>query len=1124
MLSTPTQRNLQKVDLRIGKSRASLAGLMLIVWTISGVCLFAQMNTGTVQGIVKDTSGAVIPGAKVTVINLGTRISTTFETEVDGSYVVPYLIPGTYEVTVEKEGFKKNSQTGIVLQVDQKLRVDFTLEIGEITESVTVTSLAPLVKTESSEMGQVIASQKMVELPLNTRDFARLVSLNAGAMPGRGGLGGAVSIVNTIGVSDNNVNGLPVYANNFQIDGVTANQDFYGTLVVNPSIDAIQEFKVTNNNYAAEYGRAGGANIQIAIKSGTNEFHGVAFEFLRNSALDANDFFSNRAGRPIPPLRQNQFGGNLAGPIKKDKTFFFGNYEGFRNRLGQTAILTVPTALQREGIFTEVNPTTGLPQAQIFDPFTRQPFANNTIPASMLNQASANIMKLVPLPNLFGPNGQSLLFNNYFGSNSLAHDIDKMDIRVDHKIGDRDQFFTRYSLLSSSLDNPPFLGVIAGGDPPLQGFSTNRSQNLVISEVHTFSAHTLNEFRFGLNRFRLDFFNFDNALRTSDEVGIPGINNACGYCLGLSRISIAGMSPLGHSSAFAPTLFAVTQFQYVDNMTFIRGKHTMKVGADIRRFRDDLFGTSAPVGIFNFNQNFTSNSGTPGTGIGLAGFLLGYYFSGVRQIADTFPASRGWQLFFFGQDDFRVSPSLTLNLGLRYELYPPHVDRHNNLANFDLATGDMLLGCIATSCTGGIHTDWGLWQPRLGFSWSPDRGKTAIRSSFGMSAYSPAFGGQVGTLQQNYPFIRGQISVPPNVFEPGPSIDQGFPPRPPVEQRPGAAPGHVIPVGGAGSGVPFSAVFWMDPHGKMPRVYQWTINLQRSLTPNLLVDVAYVGNAANNVFVNLPGNVPRPGSDPSGKLTLQQRRPYYSVDPMLGQFTKRANAARSAYHSFQLKVEKRFSQGLSFLASYTESKTLERGTRFIDPDNHMVDRAPAIFDTPQRLVFSYAYQLPFGRGRTYGKSWNRALDAILGGWQVSGITSYMSGFPFQPGITSTLDNGYPNAPNRICSGELPNPTIERWYDTNCFVSPPLNVFGNMGFGILRGPGFRNWDVAALKNFAWTEQRYIQFRAEVFNFPNNVNFGIPNAFQCGGLCGEGIVTSLAPGNTPRQLQFALKFYF
>ena len=1018
---------------------------------------WAQTNTGTILGVVTDISGSAIPAATVTIANEGTGVSMTFQSLNDGSYVFPYLLPGTYRVTVTKTGFKTQMNRGISLLVDQKARVDVRLEVGNVSETVQVAGTAPLVETDSSEMGEVITSRKMVELPMNTRDFAQLVSLNAGAVPGKGGLGGAITPNNLLGVSDNNVNGLPVYANNFQVDGVSANQDFFGTLAVNPSLDAIQEFKVTNNNYAAEYGRAGAANVLIAIKSGTNRFHGVAFEFLRNSALDANDFFSNRAGRSIPPFRQNQFGANLGGPLQRDKTFFFVDYEGLRNRLGQVGVLTVPTALQRAGNFSELNPLTAKPQPQIYDPVSHAAYAGNIVPAVQIRPVSTSILKLEPLPNLFAPNGQPLLVNNYFATQSLAHDLDKMDARVDRTFGPRDQAFARYSFGTSSLDNPPYLGTAAGGDPLNQGTAINRTHNLALSEVHTFSARTLNEFRFGLNRFYLDFVTFDQAqnLETSKQVGIPGINDACGFCSGLSRITISGSATLGHGNAYTPSIIADTLFQYVDNVTLIRGKHTIKFGGQVQRYRYNLFSDAAPTGIFTYDQNLTSNRGGAGTGIGLASFLTGYYVSGSRQIAETFPSSRGYQYALFAQDDIHLAHNLTLNLGLRYELYPPNSDRYNALGNFDLATGDILIGCVATSCTGGVHTDLSLWEPRIGFSYSPDNGKTAIRSGFGVSGYSPAFGGQIGTLQQNYPFINGQILTPPSTYEAGPNIAEGFPAPPAPQQRVGAPAGHIVPQGGGGSGIPFAAIFYMDPHAKMPRVYQWSFDVQRTIGPSLVLDAGYVGNASTSVFLNIPGNVPAPGSDPMGKLSLQQRRPYYGANPQMGQFTMRINGGRSTYNALQVKLEKRFSGGLSFLASYTFSKTLTAGTQFVNPAHYMSDKAPAAYDTPHRFVISYAYQMPFGRGGGVGNQWNKAEDLLLGGWEVSGITSYMSGFPYQPSITSNLDNGYANVPNRICNGTLSNPTIDRWYDTGCFVTPPTNVYGNRGFGILRGPSYRD---------------------------------------------------------------------
>jgi hypothetical protein len=1098
----------------------------LAAWACMGILMLAsvpapvvaQMNTGVILGAITDPSGAAIPGAAVTITNEGTQISQKAVTDSAGNYQVPYLIPGMYQVTVEKEGFKMITRTGITLEVDQKARVDMAMQVGAVTQSVEVTGGAPLVKTESAEQGQVINSQQMVSLPLEVRNFAQFVALNTGSVPCPSCLGGYISGDNPQGISDTNINGIQADGNNWQIDGITDNEAFFSILSVNPSVDAIQEFKVSTNNYSAEFGRAGGGNVQISIKSGTNQFHGVAFEFLRNSALDANDFFSNRSGTPIPPFRQNQFGGNLGGPIKKDRAFFFADYEGYRSRMGQTELQTVPDALQKQGIFTEAgNPT-------IYNPFAAQtPFLNNTIPLSMQSKAAQNVMALLPLPNVVAPLGDA----NHEGSNSLAHNVDNLDGRVDYRISDKDNFFTRYSFLSTMLNNPPFLGTVVGGDPFLASIAHTRNQNAVISEVHSFNPTTLNEFRFGFDRVRTDWTALDINEDTSNQVGIPGINDFCGTCGGLTRLVISGMSPYGHTD-YAPTFRHDTVFQWVDNVTFIRGKNTFKTGADIRRVRAALFQTAQPLGEFDFDQRFTAApNGTDG--IGLASFLLGYAETAERQTNVTYPDARTNQLFFYGQDDLRLTPKLTLQMGMRYEIYGAPTDSHNNQSNFDIQNGNILVACVATSCAGGVKTDLSDWAPRLGFAFSPDKGKTAIRGGAGISYFSPGYGGQIGTLNDNFPFVQPQqlAASNPLVLDPAvdPYLDNGLPPLSPVETRPGAPPGNLVP-GGLTPSVNLLGVTYVPPDLRMTRVYQWSLDVQRSITPNLVLDTAYLGNAVSHLFIGPAFNYPAPGvvtANPT--LTLQELRPYYSLDPNMSENTTRGNFGRTHYDALQVKLEKRFSRGLSFLISYTYSHTLSRGSFFNDPEHFLADQAPAGFDTPQRITFSYMYRLPFGRREQYGSNWNKWTDAALGGWEVSGITLYMTGFPFTPSVASTLDNGNSNQPNRICNGNLAHKTIDYYYDWSCFVSPPINVFGNSGFGILRGPGQRSWDLSLMKNFPLgTEARYLQFRAEFFNLPNNENFGTPNSSQCGGACGEGTITSNATGTNPRQIQFALKLYF
>ena len=1093
--------------------------LALFLGAISTPKSSAQATSGEILGIVQDATGSVIPDATVNVTNIGTTETKTTHTDGAGNYEVLYLIPGKYTVEVSKQGFSTVKRSAFDLQVDQKARIDLRLTVGSTSQTVTVTAAEPLLKTDSSEQGQVIDAEQITTLPLNTRNFAQLLDLTTGAQPNYGDQGGSVNADHPEGVSATNVNGLPSDGNNWQLDGISNNEAFFSVLSVNPSIDAIQEFKATTSDYSAEFGRAGGANVQISIKSGTNAFHGVAFEFIRNSALDANDYFSKQSHSPIPPYKQNQFGGNLGGPIIKGKTFFFADYEGFRNRQGETEIMTIPTLLQRQGIFTETDPTTGASQPTIYQPGTGIPYNNNTI--TDIDPVSANILKFLPSPNLAGPGGVALLANNYFGKDTLSHSVDQGDVRIDHHLSGANQAFVRYSLLDGTLSQPPFLGNSAGGDPFLAALSHTVNQNAVVSDVHVFSPHLINEARIGIDSVNLNWSPFDTNTDTSTQVGIPGINNFCPFCGGLARISVSGMNAWGHTP-YAPTQRHDTVFEFIDNVTMIKGKNTIKVGADISHIRATLFQTSNPVGEFDFDQNMTSKAGSGG--IGMASFLTGYYSYASRDAMTDIPSYRTNQLFFFAQDDLRVNDKLTLNLGLRYEIFTAPTERHNNQANFDLATGDLLDACIATSCTGGINTDYGNIEPRVGFSYRVEP-KTVIRGGFGQSAYSPGSGGQLGTLANNPPWEQAQAQYPVNPYTPdsNPSdagnglnyINAGLGPLPALQARPGASAGHHIAIG--------SGVFWLDPNLKMTRAYQWNVDVQRTLAQNLLLDVAYVGNVGRDVFVNLPGNYPE--LDPTTTLSFQERRPYYATNPDLNQFDKRLNGGRTNYNSLQAKLEKRFSNGLSLLGAYTWAKNEQEGLDWVNPDTFLTYKDVTGRDLTQRFVVSYTYQLPVGRGQLLGHNFNPWANAALGGWQIQGITTLRTGFPFSPAMASQLDNGLGNVPNQNGSGKVANPTITKWFDWTAF-SQPGDQYGNMRHNNLRGPGGKNWDMSIFKNFYAGDNtsRYLQFRAEFFNVFNNVQFGNPNSYICGGTCGEGTITGLAAGSNPRLIQGALKLYF
>jgi Carboxypeptidase regulatory-like domain len=1112
LLSRVFQQNTVAASLRwlcAGTRKCRILRLVLVlsISTSYGAALNAQATSGTILGTIQDPGGSAIPDATVTVTNIATSQSKLTHTDSGGNYSVLYLIPGQYEVSVEKTGFDAVKRTAFPLDVDQKIRVNFTMTIGSVQQTVTVTSPIPLLNTDSSEQGQLVDSRQITSLPLNVRNFAQLLNLTTGTSPNYSAQGGSVSSDHPEGLSATNVNGLPSDGNNWQLDGVSNNEAFFNVLSVNPSIDAIQEFKSITSNYSAEFGRAGGAVVQISIKSGTNSFHGVAFEFLRNNDLEANNYFSKRSGSPIPPYRQNQFGGNIGGPIRKDRTFFFVDYEGFRSALGQTEIMSIPDALQRQGIFTETDPITGAAQPTIYNPLTRQPYPNNTV--TNINPTAAAIMNLLPLPNLTGPNGAALLANNYFGSETQTHNVDQGDLRIDHRISDKNQAFVRYSNLDTTFSSPPYLGKLVGGDPGLSAISHSLNQNAVISDVHTFSPTLLNEFRFGLDSVQLNWKSFDANTTTDDEVGIPGLNGTCSGCGGLSQIAISGVNTFGHTN-FSPTQRHTTVFQWIDDVTMIRGKHTIKVGGDVSYIRASLFQAQRPIGLFSFNQNMTSN-GVGSGGIGLASFLTGYEASATRTVLTGFPAYRTNQLFLFVQDDVRATEKLTLNLGLRYEIYTAPTINHNNQANFDLPTGNLLAACIATSCTGGVNTDYGNIEPRVGFAYSPDL-RTVVRSAFGISVFTPGSGGQIGTLGLNEPYLQGQTIQPNTIYTPGSTINQSFPALPALQPRPGAGPGVDIPTG--------SSIYYVPSNNRMTKAYQWNLDIERQIVPNLLLDIAYIGNAVTGVYINLPGNVPPLGVN--ARLPIQQRYPYYAVDPNLQGITERINGGHSDYHSLQAKLDKHFSHGLSFLAAYTWSKNLQRGQDFVNPSQYMIKDVNSQ-DLRQRFVLSYTYQLPIGQGQRYGSNFNVWENAAAGGWQIQGITTLRTGLPYQVTLSSSqLDNGLANVPNRVGPGTLAHPTIAQWFNYNDFTQPGDQYGNAIGYFGLRGPGGVNWDMSMFKNFQFTEARYLQFRAEFFNVFNNVQFGNPNASI--GQFGVGTITSLALGSNPREIQLALKLYF
>lgn len=1068
--------------------------LVAAVIFFSGSQLLGQAITGTIVGTVQDASGAVIVGAKVTVTNQRTGISSERATDAQGNYVAPYLSPGPYKITAESPGFRTAVVTDNEVQVNVTNRVDFTLGPGAVTEVVEVTTTAPLVQSTTSEIGQVVGARQIEALPLNGRLFQQLVTLTPGTVPtGFADFGENPAAAGARSSIHASANGLPWSGNHFTIDGVNNSEPLNAFINITPPLDAIQEFKVQTNNPTSEFGAFGGAIVNLTMKSGTNELHGSLFEFVRNDIFNARDFFAARKA----PFKTNQFGGTIGGPIRKNSLFFFGDYQGLRQRLGRTQIITVPTPLQRQGVLTEGT------QPEIFDPLTRQAFPGRVIPANRINPITRRVADIWPLPNRPG------LVDNYIENNSVAQTVDQFDVKMDWQITERDMFFARHSLAQREFGDPSpgnqFMAPGAGG----AGFNSNsRNQNAVIGYTHTFSPSKINELRIGFNRYAVSHFGPDFGVDKNNELGIPNGNiPSHPYTSGIARFNIPGFQQTGAPGSTNAVRIA-NIFQYTDNFTWIRNRHTIKFGGDIRRLQSTLTNPqTGPRGLFEFDRNISSNQGAAGTGSPWASFLLGYPFRVARDFVDTRPAVRFLFTGFYVQDDFRISPKLTLNLGLRWDLFTRPVEKYNRQSNFNPSTG---LIELANDDNRGPNVDnfLGSWGPRVGLAYTPDSGRTAFRAAYGVSYFPDNFGATGGTLERNYPFFQIISMTTPTPNTPFRSVSDGLPGFTPVPLQPTLTP------------PPGFAVWVVSRNFRQDMAQMWNFSIQRQVTPSVMAEAAYVGTRGTYIYRNRNINVPFPGDGP-----IDPRRPFFRIAPTITDINQRNGDGASSYHSGQFKVTKRYAAGLTFLASYTISKSIDNYTAILFPLDDKLNRGLSAaggkaVDIPQNFVFSYSYELPFGRGKRW-LSGSRAADLVAGGWSVNGITTFRSGPPmFVNQATSGLNTGTANRADITCSEVSMPKQVTRWFDTSCFTDPPLRRFGNSGIGHIRGPGLNNWDLSVFKAFHIDEGRALEFRAEFFNIANQAHFANPGNQL--GTTAFGRISATALPN--REVQLGLKFLF
>lgn len=1079
-------------------------GKLLITTALITSAAFAQTSGGIFRGEVRDPSNAVVPQAKILVRSNESGVTLSALSNGDGIYVTPTIIPGAYTLTAGAPGFQTEVFGPVTIEIDQTMRVDFALKLGSDTESIEVSATATqLLSPESAEVSQVIVSKQVSEIPLNGRSWQQLIDLSAGVNAGAPGESGSPNPVN--------VNGQRTKANLYLVDGISTTSSTEGRgNDFNIPLEAVREFSVQAGSYSAEYGNVAGGVIDLQSKSGGNDWHGSLFEFFRNDRLDASDFFSNATGQPKNSLRYNQFGGAVGGPIRHDKTFFFADYQSTLTHNANPLVTSVPVGPQRAGDFSGL--VAGRAQVPIYDPFTaslaRAPFANNIIPPSLLDPAAAKISALLPLPNQFDANGNPLPFNNYAVTRMNTSNFEAFDVRVDHQLSPKDTLFFRESFQDTNAFAPSVFGLPLGGSVLGAGTTAARNQNAGAGFTSQITPLLINEFRAGLNRQTTALTQEDYGENLAAQFEIPGVNLSP-QTSGLSTMVINGLFNLG-GSLLTPLQLASTQEVFSDKISIVKGRHILRVGFD---YQHEMGSTGYLVygrGMYTFlNLSTSTLVGTPG-GNAYASFLLGAPFQILR---DEFPPGMvgllSWQTGVFAQDDIKITPRLTLNIGARYDIMPYPREMHNRLSNFDPATGTLLLAGQDTS-ERLVHTDFKDVAPRVGLAWSPND-RTVIRAGYGIGFIDPL--GAAGILNSN------EFNVP--FYYVGNTTE--FPFFAPTNTLSGGAPALVMPSPAAPTGNQRSIV----PTDGNQYSQTWSLGVQRALSGSLKLEVAYVGTSGTRLLTASDINAAFPGS-----TNPAARQPF---GPALSEIRELSNSAHSTYHGLQAKVEKRFASGLYFLGSYTWSKSIDNqsngtdtaiasGQYPQDPLNASLDRGLSSFDRTHRLVGSLVWEIPFGRNEAEGRVQELVRGAIHG-WQLSGIFLAESGPPFSALMSCADVNAEGNncRPNLVSSATVPaaGQSIDEWFNTAAFAIPSPAAWGNAGRNILRGPGTNNLDIALSKSFPWgrTDTRRLQIRSEFFNSLNHTNFGLPvNSIDSPAF---GSITSSLPG---REIQFGARLEF
>jgi Carboxypeptidase regulatory-like domain/TonB-dependent Receptor Plug Domain/TonB dependent receptor len=1073
------------------------------------VPVIGQSVRGTILGTITDSSGAVVRGAKVTAIQNATGLIRSETSNDAGEYVIPQLPVGIYTVTVEEPNFKKAERTNVELRVDDRLRVDIALAVGQVSETVAVQETAPVISTDSSTLGNVVDNKKVTELPLNGRNFLQLNLLVPGANSGVKGSqnqtqGGSIT-----------VNGAREQANNFLLDGMDNNDLAINQYAVAISTEAIQEFKVQGSTYSAEFGRSSGAQINVATKAGSNQIHGVLYEYLRNDDLDAKNFF-DRPG-PIPGYKRNQYGASIGGPIKKNKTFYFGNFEGARIRQGITKVATEPTTAMKNGDFSAL-PTI------IYDPtslhmangaLTRTPFPGNIIPSSMFSPTGVNVLNLYPTPNTPGTSTANGL---YTSSPTKIDDFDQFTVRIDHRFTDKHTLFGRYSFIEENrFDTFDSFCASANNVPGFGCNTLNGGQQAVLDYIWLISPNKVNEARTSFTRVRGGIFQQNEGNDVSTKLGILGTSrNPVDF--GVPVITATGYDRLGEATNLPQDRHDNT-FEWADSLSWTSGRHTMKFGTEVRRFQENFLFDSSARGTINFTPFYTAQvsqtasgvvNAVGGTGNAIADLLLGdadtssvsRSFAGIT--ASTVAGLRQTSTNFFAQDDFRVLSNLTLNLGLRWEYNAPTTDKYNHLATFDPTfpnSTPLPYLRISTPQTPNIYNaSKKEFAPRFGFAYTPAP-KTVIRGGYGIF-WDIKLLNVILNSALTAPFLTGYTFNQSTNGVPNISLSN--------------------PYGGTSGGPAIPSASWVENPFKDGYVQQWNFNIQRELTPSMGLTVGYVGSKGTHLDRAYDINEPAPTASFTQAL---RKYPGYAA------INVRSASASSSYDALQVSLEKRFSHGLSFLAAYTYSKSIDDSSLWngsvVTVTNFNLERGLSTFDARNRFILSYTYDLPYGHGRTFGSGSSKFVNAVLGGWQTNGIVTIQSGNPLDPSTGLQLSGTQTGTrPDVTCNPNNFNHDPAEWFNTACFSDNFIGRYGTAGRNIIIGPGTHDFDMALLKRFGLgKEDRYLQFRTEFFNIFNHPNFDNPNVTETSSTFGKitsaGVQDSRA---SSRQIQFALRLVF